>query len=448
MHLIKTSSTKGKLPKLKRDALEIVEAGIRAANAGTAIRRTVRLERDKLRVGKKSYELGRFDHVYVVGAGKASGAMAQALEASLGKRITSGFVSVKYAHKRPTRIIEQAEAGHPLPDANSLRNGKRILDIVARTTANDLIICLFSGGGSALLESLPADLTLKDLEKTTDLLCLRAGATINEVNTVRKHLSLIKGGQLARCAYPATVVSLILSDVVGDPLDIIASGPTVQDPTTFKEAYRILEKFDLLAKVPGAVVDYINKGVRGSVSETPKSGVFFKNVQTLIIGSCRMAVDAALTQAKSLGYNSLILSTSIEGEAKEVAKVYAAIAKEIIERNLPIKRPACVLSGGEMTVTVKGNGKGGRNQEFILALALALRGVGGWVAASVDTDGSDGVTDAAGAIANGLTIKDRRLAESELERNNSYGVFKEKESLIFTGPTGTNVNDLRVLLIG
>ena len=438
------------LSQLRRDAEIIFRSGVKAVDPIKAIGQHVRCQDEILEVGERSYNLNDFQRVIVIGAGKASAAMAQPLEDLLGDRLKEGLVQVKYGHSLPLRKIRIKEAGHPVPDKSGSEGAQKIVQLVKSATEKDLVIFLISGGGSALLPSPVEELTMEDKQRTTQIL-LESGANIHEINAVRKHISQVKGGRLARLAYPATLVSLVLSDVIGDNLDSIASGPTVPDRSTFGDCVNILEKYRIKDRIPSAVVKHLEKGFRGEAEETPKAGdPAFKRTQNLIIGSNILAVKAARSNADQLGYNSLILSTFIEGETREVARVHAAVAKEILKRDLPLRRPACIISGGETTVTIKGKGMGGRNQEFVLAAAIEVNGLEDVVILSGGTDGTDGLTDAAGAIADGLTVK---RAESMgldpghyLRENDSYHFFQALGDLLITGPTFTNVMDLRLVM--
>ncbi len=393
--------------------------------------------------GHQRYRLDKFRNIYVIGAGKASAEMAQAIERLLGKRIAGGLVNIKYGHAARLRRIELNECGHPIPDLNGELGAQRIAEIAAQAGQDDLVLCLVSGGASALLPSPAPPITLEEKQDTTRLL-LHCGANIHELNCVRKHISAVKGGRLAQLAWPATVLALILSDVIGDDLDVIGSGPTVPDPSTFSDARAILAKYGIAGKVPPAVWERLS----GRASETPKPGdKVFKKVQNLIVGSNRLAVDAAVERAKSLGYRTLVLSTFIEGETRDVARMHAAIAKEIRATGQPVKPPACVISGGETTVTIRGTGLGGRNQEFALAAALDIAGLRDVVVLSAGTDGTDGPTDAAGAIADGSTVARGLDAAAFLANNDSYHFFENLGDLIKTGPTGTNVADVRIMLL-
>ncbi|MCK5352114.1 glycerate kinase, partial [bacterium] len=362
-----------------------------------------------------------------------------------------GLVVVKYGHVAPVERIEILEGGHPVPDESGLGGACRIADLLDDAGEGDLVICLLSGGGSALIPSPEPPVTLWDKQVTTDLL-LKSGAEIGEINCVRKHLSRLKGGGLARLAFPARVLSLILSDVVADPLDVIASGPTVGDPTTFGDALAVLDRFGLAGRVPEAVLTRITQGAEGKHPETPKPGdPELKDVMNLLVGTNAIAVEAAAKKAEELGYNTTVLSTIITGETRDAAESHAEVAREIAQQDPPAARPACVLSGGETTVTIKGEGKGGRNQEFALASAIGIDGLPCTVILSGGTDGTDGPTEAAGAMADGTTVSRARDAGLDpaafLENNDSYHFFRKLGDLLITGPTLTNVMDLRIIIV-
>jgi len=440
-----------KLEQLREDALSIFQAGLKAVNPVTAIKQQVRLQNDTLIVGDRDYDLSSYEDIYVIGAGKASAAMAQPIEELLGQRIKAGFLNVKYRHTLPLNIVQINEAGHPVPDEAGLNGAKQIVELLIQTGEKDLILFLISGGGSALLPYPAEGLALEDIQQLTKYL-LEVGATIHEINALRKHVSRVKGGRLAKLALPSALISLILSDVIGDNLDSIASGPTVPDESTFGDCLNILEKYELRDKISPVLLKFLEEGAQGEHEETPKADdPAFEQTQNVIIGSNIMAVEAAKKKAKELGYNSLILSTSIEGETKDVAKVHAAIAKEILSTGNPLKKPACVISGGETTVTIRGQGLGGRNQEFALAAAIEIDGWEGAVILSGGTDGTDGPTDAAGAIADGKTVGRANVleldAQAYLRENDSYNFFQPLDDLIITGPTFTNVMDLRLVVV-
>ncbi len=425
---------------LRRHALAIFRASLKAADPRLAVAAALR-----------SIQPDAYRRIFVIGAGKASATMALAAEKALGRRIHSGLINTKDGHLAPLKRIQLNECSHPVPDQRGVDGARRIAALAAQAEAGDLVLCLISGGGSALLP-LPAEpVTLAEKQAATKLL-LACGANIHELNCIRKHLSAIKGGQLARLAQPATVLALLLSDVIGDPLDVIGSGPAAPDASTFQAALQVLVKYDLLAKVPAAVKTRIEQGAAGLIPDTPNSSdPCFRRTRNVIIGSNRIAVDAAAAKARELGYKPLILSTTIEGETRDVAMMHAAIAREVRATGRPAKPPLCIISGGETTVTIRGTGLGGRNQEFALAAALALEGQPGILAFSAGTDGTDGPTDAAGAQADGATIERAAVlglnAQASLANNDSYHFFQPLNDLIMTGPTGTNVMDIRLLLI-
>lgn len=435
--------------KARADALQIFRAALAAADAQQAVRRNLSMEGDRLLVGQTQIQLRDRARSVVVGAGKASARMTQAIEAMLGERVSGGLVSVKDGHSAPTCWIEIHEAGHPLPDERSLRNGRAIIERVGGLGADDVVLCLISGGGSALMEALGGGLTLSHLRTVTSEL-MHAGANIVELNCVRKHLSLIKGGQLARWAQPAAVCALILSDVVGDDLSTIASGPTCPDPTTFGDALEIIQRFGVgQSSEAREVVDYLERGARGEFAETPKaSDPLFARVHNHIIGSNRLAVEAAAREARARGYRTEIITTFMQGEARETAKLLVAIARE--KRAQGAAR-LCLLAGGETTVTVRGQGQGGRNQELALSAAIELEGIAGVTLLSAATDGGDGSSDAAGAIVDGETLRRARAvglrAQPMLDQNDSHRFFAALGDQVITGPTFTNVNDLVIILI-
>jgi len=438
--------------KLKEDARQIFTAAIDAVKPNRLMANQVKIEGEQMRIRDFSLHLSEFRNIYVVGAGKASALMAQELEKLLGERITAGAVVVKYGYSVPCRKIRIYEGGHPIIDENGLKGSEAVLEIVRQAGEKDLVLGLISGGGSALLEKLPDGIALADLQRTFQLL-LESGATIEEINAVRKHLSLTKGGQLARAIYPATGVSLILSDVIGDPLEAIASGPMAPDTTTFADAWQVISKYSLTDKLPAPVAQYLRKGLCGEAPETLKPGdPIFEKMTNIILGNNLLALRAAEDTAKKLGYHTLILSSRMEGEAREVGKVLAAIAKEELATQQPLPRPACLLMGGETTVTIRGKGKGGRNQELVLAALISMKAVtGSYLIASVGTDGTDGPTDAAGGWCYPEIWKkalDQELKpEQFLLNNDSYHFLQEVDGLIRTGPTGTNVMDIMFLLV-
>jgi len=422
---------------LRRHALAIFQAALAAADPASAVVRHL-----------KRVSVSRYRKVYVIGAGKAGASMAQAAERVLGRRIAAGLINVKDGHVARLRRIELNECGHPMPDARGVAGAERIARMAAEAGKDDLLVCLISGGGSALLP-LPADgVTLEEKQATTRLL-LACGSNIHEINAIRKHISRIKGGQLARLAAPATVESLLLSDVIGDDLDVIGSGPTAPDASTFAAAGGILDKYAIRRQVPAAVRERIERGERGELPETPKPGdPVFRRVRNTVVGGNRLALAAAARRARALGFRTLVLSSEIEGETREIARMHAAIAREIMRAGQPLKPPACIITGGETTVTLKGNGLGGRNQEFALAAALDIAGLERVVIFSAGTDGTDGPTDAAGAIADGDTLRRNPDARRYLDDNDSYRYFESLGDLVITGPTNTNVADVRLVLVG
>ena len=438
--------------KMREHALQIFEAGLQAVDPVEAIKRHTRLEKDLLFIGDRQFNLKDYDRILVVGAGKAAAPMAKTVEDFLGERISNGVVVVKDEHGLPLKKIKVCEASHPVPDKRGVKGTEEILSLVEQSSERDLIICLISGGGSALLIAPVQEISLEDKQNATKLL-LACGATIHEINTVRKHLSRAKGGRLAQMANPATITSLILSDVVGDDLDVIASGPTVPDSSTFKDAEQILKGYRIWDQLASSVRNHIEKGASGKVEDTPKSdNAAFLQCSQVLVGTNLLALKAAGKAAEKLGYRPLILSSKVEGEAREVAKFYTAVAKEIRESAYPIEPPVCVLAGGETTVTLQGDGLGGRNQEFALASALAIEGLDKVIVLSGGTDGTDGPTDAAGAIADGTTVARGRESGLDpkdfLQRNDSYNFFQKLDGLVMTGPTRTNVMDIYMLLVG
>jgi hydroxypyruvate reductase len=443
----------------------ILAAALDAVEPGAAVRRYLRRDGPRLSIGERAYDLAEYDRVFLVGAGKAGAPMARAAAEILGDQLAGGVIVVKEGHAgiekaglrieksdrdSPFSILNSQfsilEAGHPLPDQRGVDGARRIAELLAQTTERDLVIALISGGGSALL-TLPAPgVTLADMQALTGAL-LACGASINEINTLRKHLDQLKGGGLARIAYPAALATLVLSDVVGDPLDVIASGPTVPDPTTFADAYAILERYAIVGQVPEPILARLRCGMAGEVDETLKHGdPRLDTVQNLIIGSGSQAADAARAAARAEGFNTLLLTTFLQGEAREVGRVLAAIARELAATGQPIPQPACVVAGGETTVTLRGGGKGGRNQELALAAAADLAGLADVALVALATDGGDGPTDAAGAVVTGATIERAHALGLDpaayLARNDAYAFFAALGDLLQPGPTQTNVNDL------
>lgn len=436
-----------------REGIQAVQrAALAAVEPGAAVRRHLRLEGSCLSVAGQAVDLALFDRIWVMAAGKAGPAMAAAAADILGERLAGGLVvtragdGVRASHAGP---LEMLEAGHPIPDERGVRAARRLVGLLSGLSPRDLVLVLLSGGASALTTLPAAGLSLADLQATTSLL-LACGATIAELNTLRKHLCLLKGGDLARRAAPARVVALILSDVVGDPLDVIASGPTAPDTTTFADAWAVIERYGLESRLPGPVSEHLREGFAGRLADTPKPGdACFARVQNCIVGSNRLAAEAAVQAASAAGFHDLLLSTFVEGEARQVGRVAAALARELVSYDRPARRPACLVWGGETTVTVTGQGKGGRNQEMALAAALAMEGLPGVLLVALATDGTDGPTGAAGAVATGDTAGRARALGLDpaayLRDNNAYPFFESLGDLLVTGPTGTNVNDLLML---
>ena len=440
------------MSSMRQQAEKIFRAALEAVDPIEAVRRYVKSAEGALLVGERRYEFTDYDRILVVGAGKAGAPMAKALEDLLGDRLSGGVVVVKEGHGLPLKHVRIHEAGHPVPDERGIRGAGEILSLMDEAGERDLVLCVISGGGSALLVSPAAGVSLEDKQEVTRLL-LACGATIHEINTVRKHLSQVKGGWLARSAHPATLITLILSDVIGDDLNVIGSGPTVPDSSTFADAEGVFKKYDIWDRVPSSVKTRFRKGLAGGVQDTPKAGdVAFQRCCSKLVGTNIQALKAAGKEAERQGYKALILSSTVEGEAREVAKVLTAVAREVSSSDNPIQAPACILCGGETTVTIQGDGKGGRNQEFALAAALILDGMENIVLLSAGTDGTDGPTDAAGGLVDGTTIS-RATAKgldplAYLRRNDSYHILKDLGDLVITGPTRTNVMDVYMVLVG
>ncbi len=424
----------------------VMGAALDAVEPGEAVRRALRREGSRLVVGDRSYDLDGYARVLVVGAGKAGAPMAAAVEEVLGDRVSAGLVIVKYDHTGPTREVVLREAGHPIPDESCVGATAELAELVEGSGPVDLVVVVLSGGGSALMMLPARGITLDDMQRTTALL-LRAGATINELNAVRKHLERAKGGGLARMAAPSDMLALVLSDVVGNPLDVIASGPTVPDTSTFADTCAIVDRFGVWDELPASVAGRLRAGRDGDFPDTPKPGdPIFERTQTVVVASNELAAVAAVRQAEAEGLRALLLSTYVEGEAREVAKVVAALAREETAHDRPLARPCCIVAGGETTVHVRGRGRGGRNQELALAAVEKLDGLDGVVLAALATDGTDGPTDAAGALVDGTTLARARALgldpQQYLQDNDAYHFFEPLGDLLLTGPTNTNVNDL------
>jgi glycerate 2-kinase len=437
---------------MRNDALKIFSAAVRAVQPQYLLPKHMRWQNNQLRLGEQLFDQHDINKLFIIGAGKASAAMAREAEIVLGNRINAGVIVTKYEHAFKLKTIECIEAGHPVPDENSLLAGRETIRLLKSAGEKDVVVALISGGASALLVDCPPGVLLPELQIVFNKL-LQSGATIEEMNTVRKHLSAgIKGGQLLRTAAPATVISFILSDVIGDPLDIIASGPTVADRSTFAEAWDIVRKYQLTEKLPVSIIRWLQQGLAKQIPDTPKPGdpLFIKS-HNYLIGTNRIALEAAETMAKELHYTPVIITDELKGEAKDKAKELVLQAQQYKG-----PRPACLLLGGETTVTINNPGKGGRNQEFALAALVELQKAFPGseampVLLSAGTDGTDGPTDAAGAVVDAAVIKlaaQRKLiAEDFLTQNDSYNFFHQTGGHVITGPTQTNVMDIVAVLI-
>lgn len=439
------------------ELLDIFNAALAAVDPYRAVLNSVRLEQNSLHVGAKIYALEKYSRIVVVGAGKATARMAMALEALLGERISGGLIIVKYGHSAALNIIMQAEAAHPLPDQAGVDGTRKILEMARLADEKTLFICLFSGGASALLVAPAADVTLADKQVVTGLL-LGAGADIGELNAVRKHLSAVKGGRLAQAAFPAAIMVLILSDVIGDPLDVIASGPAAADSSTFADAWAVIEKYPLQNKIPQRVLHHLQQGLNGKVGETVKQGdPCLHQVHSVIVGNNLLALDAAKKKAEQMGFAVEIIKSDLQGEARDAAKFLAQTACARL-RNMQNNGRSCLLSGGETTVTITGSGMGGRSQELALAFAVEIEGHDAVSLLSAGSDGSDGPNDAAGAMVNSRTAaRARQLGiepEQYLADNDSYHFFQQfdarsgEQTHLLTGPSGTNVMDIQIMLLG
>ncbi len=426
---------------MEAELMEILAAALAAAEPGRTVRRFLSVEGEHVGGGDESFEPQR---VFALAVGKGSGAMARAVGEVLGEALSGGLCVVKTGHEEPPSPFETIAAGHPEPDEGSVRAAKRVEEFLEELEEGDLLLVLVSGGASALLADAAPGIDLEDLKRLNGAL-LRSGAEIGEINAVRKHVSTLKGGNLVRRAAPARVVTLLLSDVVGDDPSSIGSGLTAPDPTKLEDVLKILERYEI--EPPQSVRDHLEKG-----HETPKPGdAAFEKLTNLVIGGGRLTAEAAAKKAYELGYEPLLLSTYLTGDAQGMAGFHAAVVKEILESGNPLPAPCALVSGGEATVVVRGEGTGGPNQEFTLSLAVELEGIEGWAALAVDTDGNDGPTDAAGGLVTGETaafIRENGVDPREaLDENDSYGALEAGDALVRTGPTGTNVNDLRVVLV-
>jgi len=431
-------------------AEQIFLAGIDSVLPERLINKEMVLKDECLVIGHLNFSLEAIENIYVIGAGKASAMMGAEVEKILGNRITEGNIVVKYGHSCKLKYIKVSEAGHPVPDSNGFNATRAILNIAEKADINDLVICLLSGGGSSLLPDYPEGSSYDDMIAVNDLL-INSGACIQEINSVRKHLSLVKGGQLARAVYPATLVSLILSDVAGDPLDVIASGPTAPDPTTFQQALNVLEKFNILPSIPDGILKYLMDGVTGIRPETPKSSdPVFEKTFNLLIGTNRLALEATKQKALEFNINPVIIDDQLQGDIGSVVEYIVEIALKFQDDKSEIK-PVCLLFGGETTVKMTGKGKGGRNQHLALLSAILLQNHPGITILSSGTDGTDGPTDVAGAVVDSDTVPvalSKNIdPEKYLRDFDSYHFFKKTDGHIITGPTMTNVMDIIVVIV-
>ena len=431
-------------------AEQILLAGIERVRPDRLVTNTITISDNSLNIGELTFPLEIIENIYVIGAGKATGSMASEVEKILGDKISGGHIVVKYGHSCKLKYLDITEAGHPFPDSNGFKATLDILQIAQDAGHNDLVICLLSGGGSALLPDCPEGLSNDDLISLNSIL-VNSGACIKEINAVRKHLSVVKGGQLARTVYPATLISLILSDVPGDQLDVIASGPTTPDPTTYVQAWSVLENFNLLSAVPKRILEYLQKGVDGEIADTPKEGdPVFERSHNILIGNNRLALEAAGAKAQEFNINSVIIDDELQGDINSIAEYLVETALSFRNDENEIK-PVCLLFGGETTVKMTGSGMGGRNQHLALLCSKLLQNVPGITILSAGTDGTDGPTNAAGAVVDSVTMQlaDSRNINTEkyLAEFDSYHFFKKVGGHIITGPTLTNVMDIIVIII-
>lgn len=438
--------------RARRMVVEALESALAAVDPHALVSRHVKRRGDKLLINDDSISLRKYDGIFVIGAGKASGAMAEALEKTLGNRLKGGLIIVPAGQERPKLSRVEAVAGsHPIPDEISVKAAKELVAHAENLSDRDLLVCAISGGGSALLSLPPDPLTIEEKGKVVQLV-MNAGATIVELNTIRKHLSAIKGGWLANRSGAGRIVGLVISDVVGDRLDSIASGPTSPDPTTFSDAIKILKKYDLLESIPQAAAEILRKGAAGAIAENPKaSDPCFRKVSHHILGNNRVACLAAQKHLRSTGIRTKILSSSITGEARYLGAFIGSLAREIAKFDEPFRRPCAFVLGGETTVRVTGSGLGGRNQECAMECAREIDGIDAMAMASIGTDGIDGPTDAAGAVVDGMTISRSETLgldpDELLAHNDSYRFFQPLRDHVVTGRTNTNVNDIAVIVL-
>ncbi|UCF71036.1 MAG: glycerate kinase [candidate division WOR-3 bacterium] len=441
--------------ELRADAEMLFLSGIEAADAGNVTAQRVTLDGESLAIRdvlghQEVYDLLKYNRIFVVGFGKAVCPMAESISEILKERIDSGVIITTYGTAADLERMEVIEASHPLPDANGLQGAMRVMSLLTASDDNDLIIALISGGGSALFTMPSPGITLNDIQALTTQL-LKCGASIHEVNAVRKHISQVKGGLLARIAYPSSVISLMISDVTEDRVDAIASGPTAPDPSTYVDAHNILKKYHLLHDTAPAIRSHIESGCRGVIPDTPKKGdAVFSKVKNMIMANNMTALRAIARKARNIGYLPFILSSRMDGDTRRSAKLFASMLKELIGPPRCLPRHTCIISGGEMTARISGRGKGGRNQDFCLALVPLIDGLDRVAILSAGTDGVDGHTDAAGAFinqgTNALAKKKGFDLSTTLHNYDSHSLFKQTKSLVVTGRTRTNVMDIQIVL--
>lgn len=435
----------------KEDLKKIYYAGLSEVSPERVVTKNLKLIDGNLWIQGQTFSLKNYDNIYILSIGKAAPKMMQKVIETIGNIFIKALVITKYKHGFPINNVKVREASHPIPEQSGVDATQEVMELVESCNNKDLLICLLSGGGSALLVSPIPPITLEEKRLTTQVL-LRSGANIQEVNTIRKHISQVKGGKLAKLAYPSTIVNLILSDVIGDRLDTISSGPFAPDDTAYKDCMEIINRYQLEKQLPHNVLKVLQDGASEMPDDTPKKDdIVFQNIRNFIVGNNLSFLEGAEEKAKSLGYNTLLLTSQIHGEAKEVAKVISAIAIEISKTEKPIKPPACLLFGGETTVRIHGNGIGGRNQEMALACSIYIKDFPNISVLSAGSDGTDGPTDATGAFVDGNTynkaVQYGLEPEKYLKNNDSYTLFKNLDSLFITGPTGTNVMDFICVVI-
>lgn len=438
--------------QFKQLAGQMTDSALQAVDPYRLIKSQVHLQQQNFIFHNQKIDLTLFERIYILGAGKAAAPMAAAFEELLGNYLSAGAVIVKYGHGVPLAKIKLLEAAHPVPDQQTLSGSAELLKIARKATEKDLVIFLLSGGGSSLFEQLPENINLDRLSVFNEQL-LSCGASIEEINTLRKHISLVKGGRFAGIVSPARLLTFILSDVIGDPIESIASGPTAADSSTFSDVRNILNKYNLRGKIPKSILSEYEMGLKGQVEETPKPGASpFNNVQNIIVGNNQLALDNLQKTAADAGFKAQILTNRLQGEAREIAKFWAALIESAILTKKTESESICLITGGEPTVTIQGSGLGGRNQELALAVLQQLKHIKQpFYFCSIGTDGTDGPTDAAGAWIDQLSFELSQKANLDilayLNNNDSYHFFDKLGQLIKTGPTGTNVMDMMFCLL-